>query len=70
MNNNRDWLICRGCPLVNGNIDDRVCKCGGYPVEEWIANHLAMDGGAMLLKEKSVTDISDGLQAEYQWKNK
>lgn len=33
--------------------------------EEWIANYLTMDGGAMLYKEVNVTDIPDDMQSEY-----
>lgn len=50
---------------VNGDTDDRVSEYRGYPAEEWIVSWLPMDGGAMLLKEESVTDIPDGLEAEY-----
>lgn len=52
---------------VNGDTDDRVCEYGDYPVAEWIANYLTVDGGAMLYKEINVTDIPDGLQSEYEW---
>lgn len=35
----------------------------------WIANHLTVDGGAMLYKEINVMDIPDGMQSEYEWNN-
>lgn len=36
-----------------------------HPPEEWLVSWLPMDGGAILLKEQSVTDIPDGLEQEY-----
>ena len=51
----------------DGNTYDRVCEYKDYPSNEWIANYLTMDGGAMLYKEISVTNIPDGLQSEYEW---
>lgn len=50
---------------VNGDTDDRISEYRDYPAEEWIVSWMPMDGGAMLLKEESVTDIPDGLEAEY-----
>ena len=50
---------------VNGDTDDRISEYKGYPTEEWLVSWMPMDGGAMLLKEQSVTDIPDGLEAEY-----
>ena len=54
---------------VDGETDHRVCKYKDYPTEEWIANYLTVDGGAMLLKEINVVDIPDGMQSEYEWNN-
>lgn len=51
----------------DGDLNSRVCEYKDYPSTEWIANYLTVDGGAMLFKEKSVTDIPDGLQSEYKW---
>lgn len=51
--------------FVDGDTDDRISEYKGYPPEEWVVSWLPMDGGAMLLKEQSVTDIPDGLEAEY-----
>ena len=51
---------------VNGDEDDRVSEYKGYPVEEWLVSWIPTDGGAMLMKEESVTEIPDGLEAEYQ----
>ena len=50
---------------VDGDTDDRISEYKGYPPEEWLVSWLPTDGGAMLLKERSVTDIPDGLEAEY-----
>ena len=50
---------------VDGDTDDRISEYKGYSTEEWLVNWLSMDGGAMLLKEQSVVDIPDGLEAEY-----
>lgn len=52
---------------VNGDTVDRVCEYKHYPSNEWIANYLTVDCGAMLYKEINVTDIPDGLQSEYEW---
>lgn len=52
---------------LDGETDDRVCEYKDYPTEEWIANYLTVDGGAMLFKEINVTDIPDGMESEYQW---
>lgn len=51
---------------VDGDTNDRISAYKDYPPEEWLVSWLPMDGGAMLLKEQSVTDIPDGLEAEYQ----
>ena len=40
-------------------------KAKGYSSDEWIASWLPMDGGVILLKEQSVTDIPEGLEPEY-----
>ena len=50
---------------VDGDTDNRISEYEGYPSEEWLVSWMPMDGGAMLLKEQSVTDIPDGLVAEY-----
>ena len=50
---------------VDGDTDNRISEYKGYPPEEWLVSWLPMDGGAMLLKEQSVVDIPDGLEAEY-----
>lgn len=50
---------------VNGNTNDRISEYKGYSSEDWLVSWLATDGGAMLLKEQSVVDIPDGLEAEY-----
>lgn len=50
---------------VDGDTDDRISEYKGYAAEEWLVDWLPMDGGAMLLKEQSVVDIPDGLEAEY-----
>ena len=50
---------------VDGDTDDRISEYKGYPPEEWLVSWLPTDGGDMLLKEQSVVDIPDGLEAEY-----
>lgn len=50
---------------VDGDADDRISEYKGYSTEEWLVDWLPMDGGAMLLKEQSVVEIPDGLEAEY-----
>lgn len=54
-----------GC--VNGDTEDIVSEYKDLPPEEWIANYLTMDGGAILFKEEQVTVIPDGLESEYKW---
>lgn len=51
---------------VDGDTDDRISEYKGYSAEEWLVSWLPTDGGAMLLKEQSVADIPDGLEAEYE----
>lgn len=38
-----------------------------YPPEDWLVSWIPQDGGAMLYKELTVTDIPEGLEAEYDW---
>ena len=52
---------------LNGETDDRICEYKDYPTDEWIANYLTVDGGAILFKEINVTNIPDGLKSEYEW---
>lgn len=54
-----------GC--LNGETDDRICEYKDYSTDEWLANYLAVDGGAILYKEVNVTNIPDGLESEYAW---
>ncbi len=54
--------------IVNGDKDDRVWEYKGHSANEWIINAYAMDS-AMLCKERTVTDIPEGLQSEYAWNN-
>lgn len=53
--------------FVDGDPDDRVFEYEGYAPEEWLIRALAHDGGAMLIKEITVTQIPDGLESEYEW---
>lgn len=53
--------------IVDGDKDDRVYEYKGYPADQWIVNSLVVDGGAMLYREITVTDISEGLESEYKW---
>ena len=50
---------------VDGDTDDRISEYKGYSSDEWLVSWMPMDGGAMLLKEQSIVDIPDGLEAEY-----
>ena len=50
---------------IDGDTDNRISEYKGYSTEEWLVSWMPMDGGAMLLKEQSVVDIPDGLEAEY-----
>ena len=52
---------------LNGVTDDRICEYKDYPTDEWIANYLTVDGGAILFKEVNVTHIPEGLESEYEW---
>jgi len=52
---------------LNGESNDRICEYKDYPTDEWIANYLTVDGGAILFKEVTVTNIPDGLESEYGW---
>lgn len=54
-----------GC--VNGDMADIVSEYQDLPPEEWIANYLTMDGGAILFREEHVNHIPDGLESEYEW---
>lgn len=50
---------------VDGDRDEQVHAYLDLPPEQWIVSSLTMDGGAILMKERSVTDIPEGLTAEY-----
>ena len=50
---------------VDGDTGNRISEYKGCPPEEWLISWLSTDGGAILLKEQSVVDIPDGLEAEY-----
>ena len=50
---------------VDGDTDERISEYKDYSTEEWLVSWLTMDGGAMLLKERNVVDIPDGLETEY-----
>jgi hypothetical protein len=52
--------------IVDGEKDNKIYECKGYPVEQWIVNALSHDA-AMLYREISVTDIPDGWDSEYEW---
>lgn len=56
---------CKQIGYVDGDKDDRVSEYKDYSPEEWLVSWMPTDGGAMLLKEESVSDIPDGLEAEY-----
>ncbi len=50
---------------VDGDRDEQVHAYLDLPPEEWIVSSLTMDAGAILMKERHVTDIPEGLTAEY-----
>ena len=50
---------------LNNEKDNVISIYKDLSQEEWIANYLTVDGGAMLYKEINVTDIPDGMQSEY-----
>ena len=52
----------------NGDRDDRISGYMDYPPEEWLVSWMTTDGGAILLREKNVTVIPDGLTDEYGYK--
>lgn len=52
--------------IVDGDKQNIVSEYKDYLTDKWIANYLTVDGGAMLYKEINVTEIPDGLEAEYQ----
>lgn len=54
-----------GC--IDGDKDEIVSIYKDLPQNEWLANYLSMDGGAMLYKEVNVTDIPEGLHDEYNF---
>ncbi len=51
--------------IVDGDSDDRVYAFSDASTQEWIVNAFRWDGGAMLYKEQSVTEIPEGLVSEY-----
>ena len=51
----------------DGDENDMIYSYLDYPVEEWLVSAWKYDGGAMLLKEESVTDIPVGLVQEYYY---
>ena len=52
---------------LNGETDDRIYEYKDYPTDEWIANHLMIDDGAILFKEVNVINIPNGIESEYEW---
>ncbi len=52
--------------FLNGDTDDRISAYQEYPTNQWLVSWLPMDGGAILLKEITVTQIPEGLEDEYQ----
>ena len=51
---------------VDGNANDRICEYKDYPSNEWIANYLTVDGGALLYKEVNVAVLPKGLQSKHE----
>lgn len=56
---------------VGEDKQDEIYTVKGYSEEEWLISYLnsGMMNDCMLLKEKSVTNIPDGLTSEYEWNN-
>ena len=50
---------------LDGDRDDRISEYKGYSPDEWLVSWITTDGGALLLKEESITDVPNGLEAEY-----
>ena len=56
---------------VGDDKQDKIYTVKGYSEEEWLISYLdsGMMNDCMLLKEKSVINIPDGLSSEYEWNN-
>lgn len=56
---------------IRDDKQDEIYTAKGYSEEEWLINCLdsGMMNDCMLLKEKSVTNIPEGLTSEYEWNN-
>lgn len=54
---------------VGDDKQDEIYTVKGYSEEEWLISYLdsGMMNDCMLLKEKNVTNIPDGLSSEYKW---
>ena len=60
-------LIKKGLGNIDwGHMGNRVCEYKDYPSNEWIANYLTMDGGALLYKEVNVAVLPKGLQSKHE----
>lgn len=51
--------------FVDGNENTCISAWGDEPVEAWLVSWLTVDGGAILLRERSVTEIPAGVEQEY-----
>lgn len=55
--------------IVDGDENDQVYEYKGYSTEEWLISfyHSGEMDGSMLMREKNVADIPEGLESEYKW---
>ena len=56
---------------VEDDNQDEIYTFKGYSEEEWLISYLdsGLMNSCMLLKEKNVTNIPEGLSSEYDWNN-
>ena len=56
---------------VEDDSKDKIYNYKNYNNDEWIIEYYesGLMDGCMLLKEKSVTEIPEGLTSEYEWNN-
>lgn len=55
--------------VVDGDKNDQVYEYKGFSTDEWVISfyHSGEMDGSMLIREKNVTQIPEGLQSEYAW---
>jgi hypothetical protein len=54
---------------LEGDDMEEIYKYSGYSAREWLLNYLdaGSDKKALLYRERSVTEIPEGLKSEYEW---